>query len=162
MNIKALIGIAMFSMMLAACTRRPAETIPAKTQAPEPTSINEVKPTTTLDLCATYVNEVVKIAAKFDEDMIKVGSDVKNNEMNMLSWDLSQILNFTKSKVQSLMPPSKYESFNQTFVDEITAYENGASAYLMANPTNGEVNFQSGETIGKTRKDMVSKLSCAK
>jgi hypothetical protein len=162
MKIRSLIGIGIFSIMLTACTREPAKNVPVNIQTPKPTSITEITPTTTLDLCATYVNDVLKIATKFDEDMIKIEADIKNNEMNNLSWDLSQILNFTKSKVEVLKPPAQYESFNQTFLDEISAYQDGASAYLMANPAGGKVKFQNGETIGKTRKVMLLELSCPK
>lgn len=140
---------------------RPASQAPTNTAVVYPTDAPTETATATADPCTVYLAEVTRIAAQFDVDMVKVKEDVQSNNMDALSWDWSQILNFALSDVEALQPPSQFQDFNQAFLAEIQAYDDGALAYLQANPATGAAKFLEGDALGRTRVDALPGLSCS-
>ena len=177
MNKKLLVGMGTTFLVLAACSLGSAVATPTVPDNPPPVAIASQTPVNTLppyptnlptetatatpDPCTAYVTEFTKIAAKFDEDMVKVKADVQNHNMDELSWDWSQILNFAQSAVEALQPPPQFAGINQNFLAEITAYADGASAYLQADPNTGAAKFMEGDALGQSRSGAKSSLTCS-
>ncbi len=139
-----------------------ATSTPRDTLPPYPTNPPTGTPTPTLDPCTAYVTALTAISAQFEIDLVKVKADVASHDMDSLSWDWSQILNFAISKVEILQPPAQFAGFNQSFLAELHAYADGAKAYLQADPVTGAVKFAEGDALRSAQAGAVSQLSCSR
>jgi hypothetical protein len=165
---KLFTGVGILLLVVTSCVQGPAITQQISTNSNAGSSTSQSTtllypmdtPSSTADPCTVYVASVTSLFTQFETDLVKVKSDVQIQDWDALSWDWSQILNFALSNVEALEPPSQMVGFNQGFLLEIQAYDDGALAYLHADPATGAAKFLEGDALRSTQVGSISQLSC--